>query len=79
MKLNYIISFLLGALAASLVMTISLEVYSQTELKEDLKELQEKAYIQGFRKARSYEIKDTTELNRLYPDTYYLEKYGKEM
>lgn len=38
-------------------------------------ELYEKAYIQGFRKARSYEIKDTAELNHIYPTYKLMMKY----
>lgn len=42
---------------------------------EEYSEIYDKAYINGFRKARSYEIKDTATLNHLYPTYELMMKY----
>lgn len=38
-------------------------------------EIYDRAYINGFREARSYEIKDTAILNHLYPTYELMMKY----
>lgn len=48
-------------------------------MKTAVERVYEEGYIQGFRYARSYQIKDTVELNQLYPNLYYLKKYGNKI
>lgn len=43
------------------------DIATKQAAKKTTNELYEKGYIDGFRKARSYEIKDTATLNHLYP------------
>lgn len=51
------------------------EKLAEKNTKAVYNEIYEKGYIQGFRKARSYEVKDTAVLNHLYPNLDLLKKY----
>ena len=51
---------------------------TKKEMKTAVERVYEEGYIQGFRYARSYQIKDTVELNQLYPNLYFLKKYGSK-
>jgi len=52
---------------------------TKKEMKTAVERVYEEGYIQGFRFARSYQVKDTVELNQLYPNLYYLRKYGNKI
>lgn len=52
---------------------------TKKEMKTAVERVYEEGYIQGFRYARSYQVKDTVELNQLYPNLYYLKKYGNKI
>jgi hypothetical protein len=51
---------------------------AKNKMKTAVERVYEEGYIQGFRYARSYQVKDTVELNQLYPNLYFLKKYGSK-
>ena len=73
-KNNRYITYI-GVVVSILILLIAVADFSavvtKSEITPSLRNMYEKGYIDGFRKARSYEIKDTTELNHIYP-TYKL-------
>lgn len=50
-------------------------IVTKREIVSSMGDIYEKGYIEGFRKARSYEIKDTVELNHIYPTWKLMMKY----
>ena len=69
--------FVIVVIALTFLVCLFAIVYIATKqaASKTANELYEKAYIQGFRKARSYEIKDTAELNHIYPTYKLMMKY----
>lgn len=75
MKSNVYLLLLFVSFIAGTCVVIN---HRMKHIEKTLNAIYEKGYINGFRKARSYEIKDTMELNNLYPNLYYLKKYGND-
>lgn len=70
--------FTITIIATSTVGSMVAQHQMIKEFQPQLEKIYDYGYIQGFRKARSYEIKDTAVLNHLYPDGYFMEKYGNK-